>query len=381
MKYKFGDVVKDIKVNINREDNPYPYYIAGDHMDSEDLHIHRKGSFETDAVGPAFIREFKKGQVLYGSRRTYLKKVAVADFDGITSNTTFVFETKDQDILLQELIPFIILSERFTQWSINKSRGSTNPYVLFEDLAEYTIDLPDLDKQKELAEVLWAIDDTICKYKILLDQTDELVKSQFIEMFGDPTDSGLTRIPLGEYVENTKYGTSQPPQYDENGCFKFIRATNIKNGHITEEDMRYISKEEADKIGKCRLTSGELIIVRSGVNTGDTCVVTNEYNGQYAGYDIIVTLKTDKLNPVFLNELINAPEYMKTVVKPLTARSAQPHLNTQQVQGLPILVVDIDKQNEFADFSEQSDKSKFELKRALAELEALSKTIVEEYLG
>ena len=130
---KFGDVVKEVKINIDRTNNPYDYYVAGDHMDSEDLTIRRKGSFATDDVGPAFTRLFKPGQILYGSRRTYLKKVAVADFEGICSNTTFVLETKDEGILRQRLLPFIMLTEEFTKWSISKSKGSTNPYILFSD--------------------------------------------------------------------------------------------------------------------------------------------------------------------------------------------------------------------------------------------------------
>ena len=84
-KVKFGDIVKDVKFNVDRDNNPYEFYVAGDHMDSEDLNIRRRGRFATDDVGPAFTRIFKKGQVLYGSRRTYLKKVAVADFEGITA--------------------------------------------------------------------------------------------------------------------------------------------------------------------------------------------------------------------------------------------------------------------------------------------------------
>ena len=115
---KFGDVVKDVKINIDRLNNPYEYYVAGDHMDSEDLTIHRKGCFTTDDVGPAFIRVFKPGQILYGSRRTYLKKIAVADFEGVCANTTFVFETKDPHAFEQRLLPFIMLSKDFTTWSI-----------------------------------------------------------------------------------------------------------------------------------------------------------------------------------------------------------------------------------------------------------------------
>lgn len=99
---KFGDIVKDVKVNVDRQNNPYEFYIAGDHMDSEDLTIHRKGRFATDDVGPAFFE--------------------------------------------QRLLPFIMLSDSSTSWSISKSKGSTNPYVLFSDLADYEFDLPSLEE-------------------------------------------------------------------------------------------------------------------------------------------------------------------------------------------------------------------------------------------
>ena len=143
-KVKFGDIVKDVKINVDRDNNPYEFYVAGDHMDSEDLNIRRRGKFATDDVGPAFTRIFKIGQVLYGSRRTYLKKVAVADFNGICANTTFVFESKDPAVFDQRLLPFLMLSEGFTNWSIAHSKGSTNPYVLFSDLASYEFSLPSL---------------------------------------------------------------------------------------------------------------------------------------------------------------------------------------------------------------------------------------------
>lgn len=174
---KFGDVVKDVKINIDRLHNPYEYYVAGDHMDSEDLTIHRKGRFAIDDVGPAFIRVFKPGQILYGSRRTYLKKIAVADFEGVCANTTFVFETKDPHVLEQRLLPFIMLSKDFTTWSIAKSKGSTNPYVLFSDLANFEFELPPLMEQKILADKLWAAYRLKEAYKKLLVATDEMVKS------------------------------------------------------------------------------------------------------------------------------------------------------------------------------------------------------------
>jgi type I restriction enzyme S subunit len=122
--------------------------------------------------------------------------------------------------------------------------------------------------------------------------------------------------------------------------------------------MKYISEENGEKIEKCRLNGGELIIVRSGVNTGDTCVVPMKYAGHFAGYDIIVETAPSKLDAVFLNELLNT-SYMQLVVKPLTARSAQPHINAEQVRSLPIIQAPLPLQNRFADFVRAAGKSKF----------------------
>lgn len=187
---KFGEVVREVKSNVDRKNNPYEYYIAGGHMDSEEIIIHRRGRFADDDVGPAFIREFHAGQVLYGSRRTYLKKVAFTDFDGVTANTTFVLETKDENILYQRLLPFLMLSDGFTNWSVMMSKGSTNPYVLFSDIAGYEFDLPAMDEQRKLARVLWAVNDTIEAYKRLMSATEDLVRGQFAEMFGRINDEG-----------------------------------------------------------------------------------------------------------------------------------------------------------------------------------------------
>lgn len=179
-------------------------------------------------------------------------------------------------------------------------------------------------------------------------------------MFGDPVTNSQskTMVPFKSFMTGIRYGTSQPPTFCENGPFCFIRATNIKAGRIVERDMLTIDETAAAGIEKCKLNGGEIIIVRSGVNTGDTCVVPPSHKGDYAGYDIIVSLDGERANPVFFNELLNT-HYMDKVVKPLTARSAQPHINSEQVQNLPMLDVPIAEQKRFAAFVESTDKSKF----------------------
>lgn len=127
--------------------------VAGQNLESEDFKIRTWGIVGKDFLGPAFHVMFEPGDILYGSRRTYLRKVSLADFRGVCANTTFVVRAKE-DMLLQDLLKHIMLSERFTQYSIAKSKGSTNPYINWKDLDDFTFKLPDIESQKKMVEIL-----------------------------------------------------------------------------------------------------------------------------------------------------------------------------------------------------------------------------------
>ena len=152
-KVKFGDVVNDIKAECNPVAENIERFIAGEHLITDDLKIRSWGNVREEFLGPAFHRKFVKGQILYGSRRTYLRKVALADFDGVCANTTFVIRAKEE-ILLQGLLKHIMLSEAFTQYSIGVSKGSTNPYINWKDLDNFIFQIPDIETQREIVSIL-----------------------------------------------------------------------------------------------------------------------------------------------------------------------------------------------------------------------------------
>lgn len=378
VKYRF----EQIAINSTEKKKPVEEdrftYLGLEHLDSGSLKVTRFGS-EVAPIGEKLVMH--KGDVLFGKRRAYQKKVAIAPFDGIFSAHGMVLRPRE-DVIDKSFFPLFISSDYFLDAAIKISVGSLSPTINWRDLKTLEFELPDLATQRKLAETLWSINDTMETYKKLIAATDELVKSQFMELFGDPVTNtqGREVRPFKDFMLDIRYGTSQPPTFNELGEFKFIRATNIKAGRITENGMLRISADEAAKIEKCRLNGNEIIIVRSGANTGDTCVVTDEYRDQYAGYDIIVTLNLEIANPVFFNELMNT-HYMQAIIKPLTVRAAQPHINSEQVQNLPMLVVPLQEQEQFATFVRKSDKSKFELEKALSELTATYKRIIAENLG
>jgi type I restriction enzyme, S subunit len=122
----FGDVVAQVKDKIEARDSGLQRYVAGEHMASGDLRIRRWGEIGSDYLGPAFHMRFRPGDVLYGSRRTYLRKVAVAEFDGITANTTFVLRPADAKRLLPAFLPCVMQTEAFHTHSERESKGSVN---------------------------------------------------------------------------------------------------------------------------------------------------------------------------------------------------------------------------------------------------------------
>src|SRR5450759_4615692 len=101
---RFGDVVRQVKLKVNPETAGLERYVAGEHMDTDDLRIRRWGTIGEGYLGPAFHMRFKPGQILFGSRRAYLRKIAVADFEGVTANTTFILEPREPSALLPEFL-------------------------------------------------------------------------------------------------------------------------------------------------------------------------------------------------------------------------------------------------------------------------------------
>ncbi|MBX3651081.1 MAG: restriction endonuclease subunit S [Burkholderiales bacterium] len=152
---KFGDVVANIN---DTERDPQgagiERFIGLEHLEPGSLHIREWGNV---ADGTTFTRRCSPGQVLFGKRRAYQRKVAVAEFDAVVSGDIYVFAPKN-DRLLPELLPFLCMSERFFDYAVETSAGSLSPRTSWTHLAEFEFDLPPLDQQRHITEILVAID-------------------------------------------------------------------------------------------------------------------------------------------------------------------------------------------------------------------------------
>ena len=371
---RFGDVVKEVKINIDRKTDDHEFFIAGEHMESENIHITKRGRFADSDVGPAFIRLFKPGQILYGSRRTYLKKVAVADFEGITSNTTFVLETKDPNIMLQELLPFIMLTDSFTAYAVKNSKGSTNPYILFSDLAAYEFELPDIEEQKRLTAKLLACDRAKEAYKKQIQTTDDLVKSQFIEMFGDEAkqvrlDELCLHFGDGDWIESK--------DQSEEGI-RLIQTGNVGTGEYKDKDdkARYISEETFARLGCTEVFPGDILISRLPDPIGRACIVPEMPKSITAVDCTIVRLKDEILSTFFVN-FTKTPMYTMQIDS-FTTGSTRKRISRANLGSIMVPVPDLARQERFVLIAEQSDKSKFELQEAIVRIDNLIKSLIQQ---
>ncbi|MCR4819201.1 MAG: restriction endonuclease subunit S [Fretibacterium sp.] len=181
-KYRFDEIaINSVEKKKPVEEDRFTY-IGLEHLDSGSLKVTRYGA-DVAPVGEKLI--MRAGDVLFGKRRAYQKKVAIAPFDGIFSAHGMVLRPRE-NVIDRDFFPLFISSDYFLDAAIKISVGSLSPTINWRDLRELEFNLPPMDEQRKLARVLWAVNDTIEAYKKLIAATDELVKAQFVEMFGDP---------------------------------------------------------------------------------------------------------------------------------------------------------------------------------------------------
>lgn len=179
----FRDVVKRINVNVDRHNTERLYYVGGEHIDSCELLVTKHGLIEGSTIGFKFHFGFEPGHILFMSRNPHLRKASMATFSGICSDSTYVVETRDENVLLQKYLLLEMQSNRFWEWAEANKSGGVNYLINYKTLDTYEFDLPSLEEQKVLAEKLWAAYEVKQSYLKMIEATQEMVKSHFIEMF------------------------------------------------------------------------------------------------------------------------------------------------------------------------------------------------------
>jgi type I restriction enzyme S subunit len=341
-KYRF----EQIAINSTEKKKPVEEdrftYLGLEHLDSGSLKVTRFGS-EVAPIGEKLVMH--KGDVLFGKRRAYQKKVAIAPFDGIFSAHGMVLRPRE-DVIDKSFFPLFISSDYFLDAAIKISVGSLSPTINWRDLKTLEFELPDLATQRKLAETLWSINDTMETYKKLIAATDELVKSQFIVMFGEPKNSpdavsfetAFTirddlRKPINDAVRSEMHTGQLYPYYGANGQVDSI------NDYLMDCDAICLA-EDCGAYGAGEHTS----YIVSG-----KCWVNNHAH---------VLIPKECCDIEFANiyfRILDMTEYV--------TGTTRLKLTQAKMKTLPMILPSLELQREFAAFVRQSDKSKLLISR------------------
>ncbi|MDU4959628.1 MAG: restriction endonuclease subunit S [Sporomusaceae bacterium] len=261
---RLGDVVHQIKDQVDAFSCGLEYYLGGEHFNTDDLHVNSRGKIARSTIGPAFIMRFKPGDVLLVSRNPHLRKMAVVDFEGICSNVTYVLRA-ETDLMLQEYLPFVVRSRDFWNFAIQNKRGSTNFYLNWSDFEKYTFKLPPLEEQKRIAELLWAADNSLVTYrKVLLDGQD-CFKIALDEIFKSLGNSPM--VPFSSVGEWKSGGTpSRKVMEYWNGNIPWVSPKDMKIDFIRDSIEKITDKAVSDNVAGAKLIpKGALLIVVRGM--------------------------------------------------------------------------------------------------------------------
>ena len=335
---RFGDVVENCNETCDPAEAGLERFIAMEHLEPGSLHVRAWGNV---ADGTTFTRRCGPGQVLFGKRRAYQRKVAVAEFDAVVSGDIYVLAPKD-DRLLPELLPFLCLSERFFQHAVGTSAGSLSPRTNWSSLASFEFDLPPLDQQRRIAEILWAVDEAQIKWSQAASQhTKSLHVFSSSATLRGFENQATQQTPIGaipaawrclrleEVIEHSAYGPRFPgSSYASDGNAFQIRTTDYDRvGGINFSQVPAASLD-ADVVSAHRLNDGDFLLSRSGEYAGLTAVFREPNDGRayIPGAFLIRYRFKNELDPDFLIALCES-EFGERYVKPLATGSAQPNIS------------------------------------------------------
>lgn len=374
--YRFEDIAFNSTEKKKPVEEDKYTYLGLEHLDPDSIYVTRYGT-EIAPKGEKLL--MKKGDVLFGKRRAYQKKVAIAPFDGIFSAHGMVLRPKE-DVIDKDFFPLFIKSDYFLDEAIKISVGSLSPTINWRDLKELKFSLPSLPEQKKLATALWSIYETKEHYKKLIKATDELVKSQFIEMFGD---NDFVVKSLSEECALITKGTTPTTlgyNFTDEGV-NFVKIENISlDGHFIKDGMMYIGEDCNETMKRSQLKIGDVLFSIAGA-IGRCVLVTEDILPANTNQALsIIRLKN---NAEISNEFLMAAlqsGYIEKQYMLLKRGAAQLNLSLKDVGNFKIPIPSREQQELYVDFARQTDKSKLELKNAIDNLDALTKKIIAENL-
>jgi restriction endonuclease S subunit len=368
---KFGEIAKNISKRVEPSETDLEVYVGLEHLDPQSLRITRRG-VPADVKGQKL--RVRPGQIIFGKRRAYQKKVAVADFEGICSAHAMVLEEVVGKII-PGLLPFFMQSDMFMDRAVAISEGSLSPTIKWKTLAIQEFTLPPIERQKEILEVLEKVD--AC---INLNEEMQNISATIIQK--------ITNIALGFTGGNIKLKEGRlsdilkvkngyafkSSQFRESGK-PIVRISNIMPSRKVDlSDCIYYEQQESCE--SFSIKKGDILIAMSGATTGKSAIFDHDvicYQNQRVGK---IEPKNGNLADFIYHILGN--ENLLNLMLIDSIGGAQPNISPSNIERCKIKYPSEKQQHSFSEALNAATSAFYEFGKKSRHLKTLSRNILQK---
>jgi type I restriction enzyme, S subunit len=322
---------------------------------------------------------FDKGNVLYSKLRPYLNKVVCPDSSGVAT-TELVPLRPDPNALNREYLCYYLRSPEFVSWVSSQVAGAKMPRVNMKSFWSHEIPLPCIDHQIRIAHLLGMVEGLITQRKQHLQQLDDLLKSVFLEMFGNLflNDKSFDVFTLDQIKAAGKGTFSNGPfgsdlltsELSETGEVPVIYIRDIRDGRFAWVSGVYVTKEKALSLPNCKATIGDVLIAKVGDPPG-IAAVNSQFSDAIITQDVIrLRVDTSIANPHFVQSLLNS-SHGKWLIKKISIKGTRSRFPLSAFKDVRVPVPPVDVQNHFATVVEKVEAVKSRYQQSLTDLETL----------
>jgi len=377
--WRFDQMATNVNVRIdNPSESGMEHYIGLEHLDADSLKIRRWGS--PDDVEATKLM-FKKGDIIFGRRRAYQRKVGVAEFDGICSAHAMVLRAKPE-VVLPEFLPFFMQSDLFMNRAVEISVGSLSPTINWKTMAVQEFALPSISRQAELIEALRAME-RVLEAQTTATEIARTTRSALVEDVLAANFEPNVAKPLGTYLTDLSYGSSSRSAYAELG-YPILRIPNVLRGSVDYSDLQRIELNDVE-YERLALRSGDVLLVRTNGNpqyVGRSVVIDHLHEKTvYASYLIRIRCDESTLRPAFLAEYLNAPSTRQRLRGEVKSSAGNYNINIAGIKKQPICAPNVTDQDSLLLQLKDLDAAIEALKSRTATSKSTKKQLIAETWG
>ena len=380
-KYKLGDIAPIQQGSVPESES---YWLLNlDMVESNTGHIYERLYVPFDKIGTSTIA-FDTNNVLYSKLRPYLNKVVIPDCPGYATSEMLPLKP-NKNYITREYLTYFLRSPKFVAYINEKTSGAKMPRANSSDLKSVEIECPTLENQRHITSEFDRIISIVRLRQQQLQKLDELVKARFIELFGD-SEFNTMQWPTKKLSELCAVSSSkriyQNEQSTEGVPFLRISDLNERIDNVKNAPELFIPINKYNELKENGLvpTEGDILVTSRG--TLGRCYIVRPEDEFYFQDGMISWLSdlNSQITSVYLSQLFAMSGIQKQIAS-LQAGSTVAYLSITMLKKLNIMLPPLDRQEQYATFVEQTDKSKVAVQKALDEAQLLFDSLMQKYFG